>query len=654
LTADSEAQIAGDEMDQVLCKINNPSDIRKLSLEEISILGKEIRELIVQVVSVNGGHLASNLGVVELTMALHAIFESPNDKFIWDVGHQSYVHKILTGRYQSLSSLRQADGISGFPKRIESEHDAFDTGHSSTSISAALGFAYARDLKGEKHHVIAIIGDGSMTGGLAYEGLNNAGHSSSKIIVILNDNNMSISENVGSMASYLSKLRTAPTYFRIKSDIEYILKRIPNFGEKMLTVAERVKDSLKYLLTMGIVFEEMGFTYLGPIDGHNYADLTTVIQRAKNINGPVLVHVLTKKGRGYTPAEKNPDRFHATAPFSLDTGDVLQKNALITYTEAFGNAIVDAAEKDPRVIGITAAMPEGTGMDKLKNHYPERFVDVGIAESHGVTFAAGLAAAGMKPVVGIYSTFLQRAYDQIISDVCLQNLPVVFAVDRAGIVGEDGETHQGIFDLSYLRSMPNMIIMAPKDENELQHLLHSSLEYNCPVAIRYPRGLGQGVPIEQIPRYVPIGESELLRSGDDFAIFALGPAVNWAMEAAEILFEYGINVTVVNARFVKPLDGEMLRSLGKRCKNILIIEENVQAGGLYSAVCEYFFNHDIHDVSLISLAIPNKFIPQGKRDKLLKQMNLCPEGIADLIMNKCGPVSEVNRVKKSATIHLVR
>jgi 1-deoxy-D-xylulose-5-phosphate synthase len=638
-------------MASLLENIHSPDDLKKMNEKDIQALATEIRTFIIKVVSENGGHLASNLGVVELTIALHRAFSSPCDKIIWDVGHQSYIHKLLTGRYEHFQTLRTKNGMSGFPKRSESIHDVYETGHSSTSISAALGFAAARDLTSEQNHVVAVIGDGSMTGGLAYEALNNVGHSGKRMIVILNDNNMSISQNVGAMATYFGKIRTAPTYFRLKSDFEYIMRKIPALGEKVINAAERVKDSLKHLVVPGMLFEEMGFTYLGPVNGHNEGELQNVISRAKTIDGPVLIHVLTKKGKGYKPAEDNPDIFHGTGPFNVATGEQNGSSVPLSYTQVFGETIQRLAGENRKIVGITAAMTDGTGMDKLRAKYPDRYFDVGIAEAHAVTFAAGLASAGFRPVVAVYSTFLQRAYDQILMDVCLQNLPVVFAVDRAGVVGEDGETHQGLFDISYLRPMPNMTIMVPKDENELQHMLHTALLHSGPSAIRYPRGKGFGIPLDQTLLPMEIGKAELCHSGKDITIIAAGPAVHWACEAALELETMGKTATVVNARFVKPLDEKLIIESLQDTRMVLVVEENVFFGGLASAVSEMILREGIGDIKFDSLSVPDKFLPHGTRPQLLTEHGISKDGICKKAL---AMLAEQHNTGKNAAIHLVR
>lgn len=602
--------------------------MRELSPAGLPRLAAELRGLILETVAANGGHLASNLGTVELTISLHRQFESPDDKIIWDVGHQSYTHKILTGRRAAFPTLRTSGGISGYPKRAESPHDVFETGHSSTSISAALGFAQARDQQGGKEHVVAVIGDGAMTGGLAFEALNHAGHSGARLIVILNDNEMSISENVGALSCYLDRLRSDPAYFRLKADVEYLLRRIPAVGDRVAKVAERVKDSLKYLLVAGVFFEELGFTYLGPVDGHNFGSLQSALQTAKRVNGPVLVHALTRKGKGYPPAERNPDLYHGVGPFDLATGEFRKKKGNPTYTGVFGNTIVRLAESDRRIVAVTAAMLSGTGLDEFKQRFPDRFFDVGIAEQHAVTFAAGMAAGGLKPVVAIYSTFLQRAFDQVIHDVCLPNLPVVFAIDRSGVVGEDGETHQGVFDLSYLRAIPNLTLMAPKDENELQHMLNTALKMNGPVAVRYPRGQGVGAELDKQWRELPFGCAELLRPGRDIVIWAVGAAVPAAREAAEILAAEGIACAVVNARFVKPLDAALLLDHAAAVGKIITAEDNAAAGGFGSAVGECLTRHGCGRTLCRSLALPDQFIEHGPRGYILARYAISGAGIA--------------------------
>jgi 1-deoxy-D-xylulose-5-phosphate synthase len=608
--------------------IDKPQDLKKLSHEQIKLLAEEIRHFLICSVSKTGGHLAPNLGVVELTLAIHKVFNSPIDKIVWDVGHQSYVHKVLTGRRDGFATLRQFGGISGFPKISESVHDFFGTGHSSTSISAALGMALARDIAGDKEHILAVIGDGSLTGGQAYEALNHAGHTGTNMIVILNDNEMSIAKNVGAMSEYLSKIRTEPKYTKIKQDIEFLLRRIPAIGESVAKTVERVKDSLRYLLVPGVLFEELGFNYIGPIDGHNFELLSEVLEKAKKMQGPILIHVLTRKGKGYKPAECNPDKFHGVGPYCIESGEVIKNGNTPTYTAIFGETLLQLAKQDKRIVAITAAMPEGTGLKKFAAEFPKRFFDVGIAEQNAVTMAAGMATKGMRPVVALYSTFAQRAYDQILHDICLQKLPVLFALDRAGIVGEDGPTHHGLFDYSYLRHIPNLTIMAPKDENELRHMVFTALNTNGPVAIRYPRGSGLGVPIDQSLQQLTIGVADEVENGTNVAFLAVGSMVETCIEAREILTSEGILASVINARFIKPLDEQMIRKVCKNVGIIITVEENVLAGGFGSSVLEYIHDQNIDDVNVLRLGFPDQFIEQGARKQILAKYGLHAAGIA--------------------------
>jgi len=614
-------------LEKILETINNPQQLKKLSFIQLRLLADEIRQLLICSVSKTGGHLAPSLGVVELTIAIHKIFNSPVDKIVWDVGHQAYVHKILTGRRNDFGTLRQFGGISGFPKRSESEHDSFGTGHSSTSISAALGMALARDIQGEKSNILAVIGDGSLTGGQAYEALNHAGNAGTNMIVILNDNEMSIAKNVGAMSEYLSKMRTEPKYTKVKKDIDFILRRIPAIGERVAKTVERLKDSLRYLLVPGELFEELGFTYVGPIDGHNLEILTEVLEKAKSMQGPILIHVLTCKGKGYKPAECNPGKFHGVGPYCIESGEVIKHGNIPTYTGVFGDTLVELAKRDSRIVAITAAMPEGTGLKKFGALFPKRFFDVGIAEQNAVTMAAGMATNGIKPVVALYSTFAQRAYDQILHDVCLQKLPVIFALDRAGIVGEDGPTHHGIFDYSFLRHIPNLVIMAPKDENELRHMLYTATQMNSPVVIRYPRGSGLGVPIDQPLQQLPIGTSEELRSGNDIVFLAAGVMAEPCQRASQLLAAQGIQAGVVNARFIKPLDEQMIRRLSRDVGIIVTVEDNILAGGFGSAVLEYINEQNFKWVKVLRLGFPDKFIEHGAREQLLTKYGLTTEGI---------------------------
>ncbi|GAV25651.1 1-deoxy-D-xylulose-5-phosphate synthase [Carboxydothermus islandicus] len=609
-------------MGPILERISLPEDIKKLKPGELIALARELREYIITVASQNGGHLAPSLGVVELTLALHFVFEAPRDKIIWDVGHQAYAHKILTGRKKQFKTLRTFGGLSGFPKRDESPYDAFGVGHSSTSISAALGMALARDLKGEQFEVVAVIGDGALTGGMAFEALNHAGHLKKKLIVVVNDNEMSIAQNVGALSAYLSRIRTDPKYSRGKDELEALIKKIPHIGPTMVKIGERLKDSFKYLLVPGMLFEELGFTYLGPIDGHNIKEMIEVFSRAKTFTEPVVVHVITKKGKGYHLAEENPDGFHGVGKFYISTGEPVEVPR-VSFTEIFGKALVELAQDRPEVVAITAAMPTGTGLNYFAQKYPERFYDVGIAEQHAVTLAAGMACEGLKPVVAIYSTFLQRSFDQIIHDVCLQNLPVVFAIDRAGIVGEDGPTHHGIFDLSYLRMIPNLTIMVPRNEDMLRKMLFTAINHPGPVALRYPRGAAVGVeltPYEQLP----VGTAEVLKEGSDGVVIGVGRPLNYALKAAQKLENEGISLTVIDARFVKPLDYKLLEEIGSLHKPIITVEENVVAGGFGSAVNEYFAFKGI-GTKVVNLGIADEFPPHGKVEEILNLYGLTEE-----------------------------
>lgn len=612
----------------ILETINSPADVKALSLDELKQLAEEIRQFLISVISKTGGHLAPNLGVVELSLALHRVFSTPEDKIVFDVGHQSYIHKIITGRREQFPTLRQYGGLSGFPKRSESEHDAFGTGHSSTSISAALGMAVARDLQGKDYNVVAVIGDGSMTGGMAFEALNNAGTLHKKMIVVLNDNEMSISKNVGAMSEYLYQLRTGETYNKIKHDIEGWLKNM-EFGTDVLKAIRRLKGSVKYLMVPTSIFEELGFTYLGPVDGHDLQGLTEVLQAAKKIDGPVLVHVLTKKGKGYKPAEESPNKFHGTGPFEIATGKkIANPNAPITYTEVFGKTLTELANEDKEIIGITAAMPDGTGMSTFAKAHPERFFDVGIAEQHAVTSAAGAAAAGMKPVAAIYSTFLQRAYDSVLHDICMQKLHVTLCLDRAGLVGDDGYTHHGVFDYAYLRSMPEMTIMAPKDENELRHMLKTAVDYDGPVSVRYPRGSGVGVEINEPMHSLPIGKAEVLREGKDVCLWAIGSMVQSALQVAAKLAEQGISAGVVNMRFAKPLDKELLLAHAAQYGKIVTLEEGALQGGVCSAVLETLNEAQIlQQCRVLTLGIPDEFVLHGDKKLLMKDLGLDVDAI---------------------------
>lgn len=616
----------------ILNSINSPADVKKLSLEEMNQLAGEIREFLVKCVAHNGGHLAANLGVVELTLALHYVFNAPTDKIIWDVGHQSYVHKILTGRRERMASLRQYGGISGFPRSEESVYDPFNTGHSSTSISAALGMALARDLQGDSNSVVAVIGDGALTGGMAFEALNHTGNIGTNLIVVLNDNEMSISKNVGAMSSYLNRLRTDPGYSRRKEHVESTLHRIPGIGAKLARFAGRLKDTLKFLMVPGMLFEELGFRYIGPVNGHDLEELTVVLANARKLKGPVLIHTLTEKGRGYEPARQKPDVFHGVGPFDPKTGSLFKK-PIKTYTEVFSDFIQEAAKQDHRIVAITAAMAAGTGLSGFSRRYPERFFDVGICEQHAVTMAAGMARQGLRPVVCLYSTFLQRAYDQVIHDVAMPRLPVVFAIDRAGLVGEDGATHQGAFDLSFLRVVPNLTIMAPADENELSDMLYTALQNDGPVVIRYPRGAGQGIQVQELHQTLEIGRGTVLKEGRELALLGIGRGVNIAEEAAQLLEAQGITPTLINARFLKPVDEEIICQAGQNHHRLVTIEDNSLNGGYGSAVLEVLAAHNIA-AEVVRVGIPDEFIEHGRVDILFDYLDMDAESIAEIIINR--------------------
>ena len=610
-------------MERKLEGLDSPADLKKLSLSDLPGLAEEIRQEIVRVVSRTGGHLAPSLGTVELTLALHYAFDSPRDKIIWDVGHQSYAHKLLTGRRDRFETLRQLDGVAGFPRREESPHDAFNTGHSSTSISAALGMACARDFLDEGFRTIAVIGDGSLTAGLAFEGLNQAGHLKRNLIVVVNDNRMSISKNVGALSQYLTRLLTAPTYQRLESELWDIMGKIPAVGERARELASRALEGIRGVFVPGVLFEELGFKYFGPLDGHNVELLIEAFERLKLTEGPLLVHVVTKKGKGYAHAEDDAPKFHGIGAFDKTTGSLTSKPKAISYTEVFGRTLSALAEDDDRVVAITAAMPAGTGLTHFARYHPDRFFDVGIAEQHAVTFAAGLAAQGMKPVVAIYSTFIQRAYDQIIHDVCLQNLPVRFMIDRGGLVGDDGPTHHGVFDLTFLRTVPNLVLMSPKDENELASMVKTAVDHDDgPIAVRYPRGAGLGVRMDYEPEALPVGRAEILREGGDLTILAIGSMVHVATDAAERLAEEGLEASVVNARFVKPMDADLIVAEAERSGKVLTLEENAVAGGFGGAVLELLSDRGLDDVTVRVMGLPDRFVVHGPRRVLLEQCGL--------------------------------
>ena len=623
-------------MKDLLSSIGSPEDLKKLDMSALKKVAQEIREMLIDRVSQNGGHLAPNLGVVELTIALHRVFDLPADKLVWDVGHQAYVHKLLTGRQEEFVKLRQYQGLSGFPKISESPYDAFGTGHASTSISAALGLALARDQKNGKHRVAAIIGDGSLTGGMAYEALNHAGHVKSDLMVILNDNEMSIDHNVGALSNTFSQFRLDPNYAKMKQDIETLLRRLPAIGGTMADHLENLKERIKYLLVPGAFFEELGFRYFGPLDGHDLPQLIEILKKARELPGPILVHVLTKKGLGYTPAEKSAHTFHGVGPFCIDTGEVCKNSDIPSYTSVFSETLLELAKEDPSIVAITAAMPDGTGLRKFSKTYPKRYFDVGIAEGHAITMAAGLAQGGMKPIIPIYSTFLQRAYDSIIHDVCLQNLPVIFAIDRAGLVGEDGPTHHGAFDLSYLQCIPNLTVLAPSSKIELKEMLRWATAQTMPIAIRYPRAEVASIPEELQSSPIELGKGNLLKTGKDINILAIGSMVEVALEVSRILAESEVSCGVADARFLKPLDGELLKKLTEEAPNLATIEENSLASGFGCAVLEEMNCQGLTVQSFERFGIPDEFIEQGSRKKLLEIVGLEASAIADKILSGLG------------------
>lgn len=612
----------------LLESINGPKDLKKLSPQQLPQLAEEVRQFLLETVSSTGGHLGSNLGTVELSIALHYCFDSPNDKIVWDVGHQAYTHKILTGRRDTFHTQRQYKGLSGFPKRSESEHDAFGVGHASTSISAALGMAVAADLAGTRNQSIAVIGDGSLTGGMAFEALNQAGHLKKNLIVILNDNEMSISKNVGAFSAFISRKMTGRYFRDLKKEVQGLITHIPAIGKDVLHFARRAENSLKGFLTPGALFEALGFDYLGPLDGHDLPQLVEVFNNINQLDGPLLVHVMTTKGKGYKPAEDKPAKYHGVGVFDVATGKGAPKATAKSYTDVFGETLVELAEQDPKIVAITAAMPDGTGLNAFADRFPAHFFDVGIAEQHGMTFAAGMAADGFRPVIAIYSSFVQRAYDQVFHDICLQKLPVTIAMDRAGLVGDDGPTHHGVFDISYLRHLPGLTMMAPKDENELRHMLKTAVYSGVPMALRYPRGTGYGVEMDIELKELEIGRGELLLEGGDLCIIAIGSAVYPALEAAEALGRKGISVGVVNARFVKPLDAELIKSVAGKTGRIVTVEENALQGGFGSAVLEMLYDSGMQDVKVRRLGIPDRYIEQGSQAQLRKDVGIDAGGIA--------------------------
>jgi 1-deoxy-D-xylulose-5-phosphate synthase len=630
-------------MTRLLDEVGCPGDLRRLSVDELNGLAGEIRDEVISVVSEVGGHFASTLGAVELTLALHYVFQTPEDRIVWDTGHQAYAHKLLCGRRERLATIRQLGGLSGFLSREESEYDVFGAGHAGTSISAALGMVEAKYLQGSTRKVVAVISDGGLSAGLTYEGLNSAGHLDRDLIVVLNDNEHFIDPRVGAVSSFLSKQFTTDLGVRLQKNLSNLLKSLPS-GENLKFLARKMRDSFLSLVTPGFLFESLGFQYVGPIDGHNISEMIATLENVKKVEGPTLVHVLTKKGKGYAPAEADPIKFHAVTPFHVLTGKAKkEKGPIPTYTDVFGHSLVRIAKENPKVVGITAAMGSGTGLDKLGREIPERSYDVGIAEQHAVTFAAGMATEGFVPVVAIYSTFLQRGYDEILHDVCLQNLHVVFALDRGGLVGADGPTHHGVFDFAYLRSIPNIVVMAPKDENELQHMLATAVGHSGPIALRYPRGEGWGVALDSSPKALEIGKGELLRDGTDIVIAAIGQTVMPAFRAAQDLAPLGINAAVVNARFVKPLDRDLLRSLLTHVPRLLTVEDHVVAGGFGSAVLEFVADEGISGLEIRRLGVPDRFIPHGTQDELRKMCGFDKDAIAQAALQMTRRAKKKNR-----------
>lgn len=628
-------------MKRILDQIDSPADLKKRPMADLHLLCGEIREEIIETVSRTGGHLGASLGAVELTVAIHRVFDSPRDRIVWDVGHQAYGHKLLTGRRGRFSTLRQFGGISGFPVRHESEHDAFGVAHAGTSISAGLGMATAFEAKGQDAKVVCIIGDGGLTCGMAFEALNQAGHLKKDLLVILNDNEWSISKNVGALSTYLTRLTSAPLYRRLEDDVYELLGKIPKAGTKAQEIGHRIKESMKSLVVPGVMFEELGFKYYGPIDGHDLAEVISTLEHLKDQHGPILVHAVTEKGKGYPFAPTSKTRSHGMSPKT----DPPAKDATPTkaYTDIFSDILVEMGERDPHVVAITAAMPDGTGTTAFGERFPERFFDVGIAEQHGVTFAAGLACEGLKPVVAIYSTFLQRGYDQLVHDVALQNLPVAFVLDRGGLVGDDGPTHHGVFDLAYLRCIPNMVIMSPKDENELRHMFYTQLQYReGPTALRYPRGSGVGVELDPELREIPVGEAEVLRSGRDVMLLGLGPLVHECLEVAKRLETEGISCGVVNARFVKPLDEDLLLDLASQVEHMVTVEESQRMGGFGSAVAELFQDREVTSCRLTSIAIPDVFVEHGKPNVLRANAGLSTDAILERVRRALGSASRLS------------
>lgn len=614
----------------LLEQINQPSDLKRLPVGQLPTLAEEIRHFLIEKLSATGGHLGPNLGVVELTIVLHYLYNSPTDKFIFDVGHQAYVHKILTGRKDQFDTLRKYKGLCGFVKRAESEHDVWEAGHSSTSLSAAMGMALARDMKGEDNKVVAVIGDGALTGGMALEALNHIGHEQKNLMVVLNDNEMSIAPNVGAMHNYLSKIRSERAYVKVKEELEQLLLKIPAIGGKLAKKAERLKDSLKYLVVSGMLFEEFGFTYLGPVDGHDIPKLMSTFEQANRVEGPVLVHVITTKGKGYLPAETDSVKWHGISPYKIDSGQVLKAVGNPMYTEIFGNALIELAHEDKRIVAVTPAMPAGSGLLKFASVFPDRMIDVGIAEQHAGTMCAALALEGMKPVFAVYSTFLQRAYDSVVHDICRQHANVIFAIDRAGFVGADGETHQGIYDIAFMRHIPNIVLMMPKDENELRNMLKTAVDYDAgPIAIRYPRNNCVGVPLDEVMQPIPIGSWEVVRPGDSAVVLAIGPMIQVAEDAAEQLKREGISLRIINARFIKPMDEAMLLQLSKERLPIIVMEEACTIGSLGSAVLEFYAAHHIQHMNVTPIGVPDYFVEHGSIEEQREEVGLTSERLVN-------------------------
>ncbi|MBG9733778.1 1-deoxy-D-xylulose-5-phosphate synthase [Paenibacillus alvei] len=632
----------------LLDQINQPSDLKRLTKDQLEPLSAEIRKFLIEKLAVTGGHLASNLGIVELTIALHYFYDSPKDKMLFDVGHQAYVHKILTGRKERFDTLRQYKGLCGFVKRAESEHDVWEAGHSSTSLSAAMGMALSRDLQGQDNRVVAVIGDGALTGGMALEALNHIGHEKRKLMVVLNDNEMSIAPNVGALHNYLCKIRSDRNYKKAKEEVEQLLKKIPAIGGKLAKTAERVKDGLKYLVVSGMLFEEFGLKYFGPVDGHDIDKLLDIFQQAERIDGPVLVHVVTRKGKGYSPAEADSHKWHGATPYKIESGQPLKSVGTPNYTDIFSEALIELAEQDERIVAVTPAMPGGSGLLKFEKLYPNRMIDVGIAEQHAATMCAAMAMEGRKPVFAVYSTFLQRAYDQVVHDICRQQANVIFAIDRAGFVGPDGETHQGVYDIPFLRHIPNMVIMMPKDENELRHMMKTAVDYDSgPIAVRYPRNAVAGVPMDKVMSPIPIGTWETVRNGDSAAVLAIGPMVQVAEDAAEQLRKEGIRLRVINARFIKPLDSEMLAQLAKERLPIIVLEESSAIGGLGSAVLEWYAEHDIFDMRVKPVGVPDCFVEHGSIKEQRNEVGLTPERVVKEIHSMLFAAGGNNRLTRA-------